>query len=42
VLGAGYKFSDRSRTLLEWEHDINRLAGQRFRVMAWLNVAVLP
>ena len=40
--GAGYKVLPRSLALVEWEHDVNRLAGQRFRVMAWLTVAVTP
>lgn len=40
VLGAGYKLFPRSLALAEFEHDINRLAGQRFRVMLWLTLAV--
>jgi hypothetical protein len=26
--------------LVEWDHNMNRISGQRFRVMAWLTVAV--
>lgn len=40
VLGAGYKFAPRSRGLVEFEHDMNRLVGQRYRVMLWLSLAV--
>jgi hypothetical protein len=40
VLGLGYRFAPRSQALVEWEHDINGLVGQRFRVMAWLSFAV--
>ena len=40
VLGLGYKFLQRSQAMIEWEHDVNRLVGQRFRLMAWLSIAV--
>ena len=40
VLGAGYRFAPRSRAMVEWEHDINGLVGQRFRLMLNLVVAV--
>jgi hypothetical protein len=40
VAGVGYRFSPRSRTLFEFQHDMNRLVGQRFRAMIWLTVAV--
>ncbi|HEY3815700.1 MAG TPA: hypothetical protein VGL81_00935 [Polyangiaceae bacterium] len=40
VLGVGYRFAPRSRALIEWEHDVNGLVGQRFRLMLWLTVAV--
>jgi hypothetical protein len=40
VLGLGYKFLQRSQAMVEWEHDMNRLVGQRFRLMAWLSLAV--
>jgi hypothetical protein len=39
VLGLGYRFLPRSQALVEWEHDVNRLVGQRFRVMLWLTLA---
>ncbi len=26
---------------LEWEHDMNRLVGQRYRVLALINLLVL-
>lgn len=41
VLGLGYKFFERSQAMIEWQHDANRLAGQRFRVMFWLALAVV-
>jgi hypothetical protein len=40
VVGLGYRFMQRSQATIEWEHDTNRLVGQRFRLMAWLSVAV--
>jgi len=40
VLGAGYKLMPKSLVLAEFEHDSNRISGQRFRVMLWLNLAV--
>jgi hypothetical protein len=40
VLGAGYRFSDQSNAMLQWEHDMNRLVGMRYRVLAILNVKV--
>jgi hypothetical protein len=40
VAGAGYKVIPRSLVRVEWEHDINRLVGQRYRVMLWLTLAV--
>ena len=38
VLGAGYKLAPEANTFLQFEHDTNRLVGQRFRIMAVLNV----
>lgn len=38
VLGVGWRPLDLSRLNLEWEHDINGLVGQRFRVLASLDV----
>lgn len=40
VLGAGYKFSPEANGMLQFEHDMNRLVGMRYRVMAVLNVRV--
>jgi hypothetical protein len=40
VAGAGYKLWSRSLVFVDFEHDINRIAGQRFRGMLWLSMAV--
>lgn len=40
VLGLGYKFAPRMAGGFEFEHDMNRLVGQRFRAMLTLNLAV--
>jgi hypothetical protein len=40
VAGLGYVLAPQSRVLVEWDHNMNRISGQRFRVMAWLTVAV--
>ena len=40
VLGAGYKLWPRSLVFADFEHNMNRLAGQRFRAMLWLSVAI--
>ena len=40
VLGAGYRFAPRCQTLFEFEHDMNRLVGQRIRLMLTLSLAV--
>jgi hypothetical protein len=40
VVGGGYKLFPRSLVFVDFEHDINRIAGQRFRGMLWLSVAV--
>jgi hypothetical protein len=40
VLGLGYRFAARSQALVEWQHDMNRLVGQRFRLMLWLTFAI--
>jgi hypothetical protein len=39
VLGAGYRFAPRCSALFEWQHDMNRLVGQRFRVLLTVSVA---
>jgi hypothetical protein len=38
VLGAGYQLAPEANAFLQFEHDMNRLVGQRFRLMAVLNV----
>jgi len=40
VLGLGYHFAQRARTLFEFEQDTNRLVGLRFRAMLYLTLAV--
>ena len=40
VLGAGYRPLEYADLHLEWEHDMNRLVGQRFRVVAMVNLQV--
>ena len=40
VAGVGYKLWSRSLVFADFEHDMNRIAGQRFRGMLWLSLAV--
>lgn len=40
VLGVGYRFLPRCQTMFEFEHDMNRLVGQRVRLMLMLTLAV--
>lgn len=40
VLGAGYRPGEVADLKLEWEHDMNRLVGQRFRVVGLVNLRV--
>lgn len=40
MLGVGYRFAPRCQAAFEWQHDINRLVGQRFRTLLTLSVAV--
>jgi hypothetical protein len=40
VAGVGYKLWERSRVFADFEHDMNRIAGHRFRAMLWLSMAV--
>ena len=40
MLGAGYRFASRSQAVFEWQHDMNRLVGQRFRALLTLSFAV--
>ncbi|WP_437491076.1 hypothetical protein WME75_14925 [Sorangium sp. So ce1014] len=42
VLGAGYRPGEFADFKLEWEHDMNRLVGQRFRVVGLVNLRVAP
>ncbi|WP_437737054.1 hypothetical protein [Sorangium sp. So ce1335] len=42
VLGAGYRPGEAADFKLEWEHDMNRLVGQRFRVVGLVNLRVAP
>ena len=39
VLGGGISPLERTRLGVEWEHDMNRLVGQRFRVLGTVTVA---
>jgi hypothetical protein len=41
VLGGGFSPFRQTRLGLEWEHSMNRLVGQRFRVLATLDMTVL-
>lgn len=41
VLGFGYTPSPIAKLGLEWEHDVNRLIGQRFRVLGRVQIAVM-
>src|SRR5262249_58972285 len=40
VLAAGYKLLPRSLVLADFQHDMNRIGGQRFRAMLWLTLAL--
>jgi hypothetical protein len=40
VLGGGYRVGRESSVRVEWEHDTNKLVGQRYRVLALLQVLV--
>jgi hypothetical protein len=41
VIGGGVNPFEQTRFGVEWEHDINRLVGQRYRVLATLDFTVL-
>lgn len=41
VLGGGFHPGEGARIGVEWEHSVNRLSGQRFRVLATLDLTVL-
>jgi hypothetical protein len=40
VLGVGFRPNRVARALVEFEHDMNSLVGQRFRLLALLNLRV--
>ena len=40
VLGAAFRPSDVATGRIEWEHDMNALVGQRFRILALLDITV--
>ena len=40
VLGGAFRPSSVAQAMLEWEHDMNPLVGQRFRILALLNITV--
>jgi hypothetical protein len=40
VAGAGYRPGPLTNVMLEWEHNTNRLVGQRYRIMASLQMVV--
>ena len=40
VLGAGYRVSPKVLFLTDFQHDMNRIGGQRFRSMVWLSIAL--
>jgi hypothetical protein len=42
VAGFGYRFAPRSQGMVEWEQDMNRLVGQRFRLVFSLTLATGP
>jgi hypothetical protein len=41
VAGLGYRFAPRSVGSVEWEHDLNGLVGNRFRVMVALTLGLM-
>jgi hypothetical protein len=40
VLGTGYKPYPKTLLFTDFQHDMNRVGGQRFRVMLWLSIAL--
>jgi hypothetical protein len=40
VLGGAFRPSPVVEAMLEWEHDMNRIVGQRFRILALVNLTV--
>lgn len=41
VLAAGFRPAELARFRLEWEHDTNRLVGQRYRLVGLVNLLVI-
>ena len=39
MAGVGYRFAPRCQAVFEWQHDMNRLVGQRFRALVNLSLA---
>lgn len=42
VLAAGFRPAEAADFAVEWEHDMNRLVGQRFRIVGLVSLRVLP
>lgn len=42
VVGGAWRPAELAEVMLEWEHNMNRLVGQRYRVLAMVNLTVLP
>jgi hypothetical protein len=40
VIGGAFRPSPVVDAMIEWEHDMNRLVGQRFRILALVNLTV--
>lgn len=40
VVGGGYRIGDVTNARVEWEHNTNRLVGQRYRILALLQLLV--
>lgn len=40
VVGGGFRPAKAANVLVEWQHDMNRIVGQRYRVLAVLDVLV--
>jgi hypothetical protein len=40
VIGGGWRPAQYANVMLEWEHNTNHIVGQRYRVLALVNVLV--
>ena len=40
VVGGGWRPAQYANVMLEWEHNTNHIVGQRYRVLALVNVLV--